>query len=346
MGLFRKQKDPPIPPVPPPGWTPPTAATAGLPQAGLVQNPSLLAHSAFVKRVRCVRCGAPKSLPSTTAYLYCDFCGALVDYDHRLANAGTNAGITNTVFHRLQAPHQAALAQARAVGDAATYREIQRLIYRQWLIECPQAASPRVRTDEAFREQMAAYCAESAVTKDLDPELAQIEAECNARIAALQRIPTPGGTWMVAGDFWGVAARWKHLMDLTYERMAARGVTAMDPDDPPPGVALKMEYSSFCQVWLPHLSPEDGQRLLTMYGLTGDYDEVAPQATEAHRCGGCGGPLTTVVGARVVVCEACGRQVDVGAGSLPCRSCGAALDLVHGTSHLDCPYCHTTTQRV
>jgi hypothetical protein len=37
--------------------------------------------------------GGPK-----TAYLYCDDCGALVDYDFRLANSGTSAGLTNTVL--------------------------------------------------------------------------------------------------------------------------------------------------------------------------------------------------------------------------------------------------------
>lgn len=71
-------------------------------------QPSLFAHSDFVKQVECARCGAPKRLPSRAAYLYCDHCGALVDYDFRLANSGTNAGLTNTVYHQLipQAGHR------------------------------------------------------------------------------------------------------------------------------------------------------------------------------------------------------------------------------------------------
>ncbi|HEV3066274.1 MAG TPA: hypothetical protein VGY50_00425, partial [Streptosporangiaceae bacterium] len=92
----------------------PAAAAAPAPTVAesldaLVQSagqPSLFAHSEFVKQVTCPRCGAPKRLPSKTAYLYCDHCGALVDYDFRLANSGTSAGLTNTVFHQLIAPVQ------------------------------------------------------------------------------------------------------------------------------------------------------------------------------------------------------------------------------------------------
>src|SRR4051794_191965 len=65
---------------------------------------SLAASSRFVKRATCARCGAPKTRPSKTAYLYCDKCGALVDYDFRIANIGTNAGITNTIYQQLAGP--------------------------------------------------------------------------------------------------------------------------------------------------------------------------------------------------------------------------------------------------
>jgi hypothetical protein len=74
----------------------------------------------FVKQVDCPRCGAPKRLPSKTAYLYCDHCGSLVDYDFRLANSGTNAGLTNTVFHRLIQPVQPDLDRALVCAGTST----------------------------------------------------------------------------------------------------------------------------------------------------------------------------------------------------------------------------------
>ena len=121
----------------------PSAASAGLPRTGDTLPAALQAHSQFVKRVNCTRCGAPKTLLSATAYLYCDYCGALIDYDFRIANANTNAGLTNTVFHRLMAGVQAQMMQARARGDRDTCRLLYRQVYGQWLQECPMAASPR-----------------------------------------------------------------------------------------------------------------------------------------------------------------------------------------------------------
>jgi hypothetical protein len=270
----------------------------------------------------------------------------LVDYDFRIGNAGTNAGITNTVYARIAAPYQATMAQARATGDRDSYRGIMQHIFRQWIAECPQAVSPRAMTDPEFRERMVVYSAECAVTKDMDPQQQQLEAEVNARINAFQRIPVPGAAWRVAGDFWTVASMWKQQMDLAYAAIEATGVATLDPDDPPPGVALKMEYSTFCQTWLPHLTTEEGEHLLAMYGLTGEYRQVEPVPTEAHRCGSCGSELHTVVGARVVVCESCGRQIDIQSGAAPCRQCGAALSFPVGVSRLTCPYCRAETQRV
>ena len=75
-------------------------------------------------------------------------------------------------------------------------------------------------------------------------------------------------------------------MIMAYDLMHQKGVDAMDPDHAPSGVALRMEYSTFCQGWLPHLSPEEGERLLKFYGLTAEYDEYQPKQTDLHplRC--------------------------------------------------------------
>jgi hypothetical protein len=157
MDLFKKRE--------PAGAAPqPSAASAGLPKAGDALPDSLKAHSHFIKRVSCSQCGAPKSLPSTTAYIYCDFCGALIDYDFRMANANTNAGLTNTVFHRIYATLQGPILAAKLRSDRDAYRTLYRQVFTQWLQECPMAASPRAKNDLAFREQMINYMAECAVT--------------------------------------------------------------------------------------------------------------------------------------------------------------------------------------
>jgi LSD1 subclass zinc finger protein len=221
MGLFRKR----------PAETATAPRTAAESLETLIRSsgqPSLFAHSDFVKQVTCTRCGAPKQLPSKTAYLYCDHCGSLIDYDFRLANSGTSAGLTNTVYQ---------------------------------------------------------------------------------------------------------------LLDAT-------GVLAMDPDEAPPGVALWMEYSTFCQGWIPHLLPADGERFLAIFGLTGQYARVTVTDAVTRSCGGCGDELKTLPGATAVICESCGRKLDIASGQTPCQTCGAPLSFPVGVSSLECPYCHSGTHRI
>lgn len=341
MRFFKKRAPQPSSALPQP-----TAFSSGLPRAGDALPAPLRAHSRFIKRVNCIQCGAPKSLPSPTAYLYCDYCGALMDYDFRIANANTNAGLTNTVYHRIQAAVQEPLTQAKARGDQNRVRELYRQIYAQWIQECPMAASPRAKNDPAFREQFVAYSAECAVVKDFDPRQTGLNARMFSLEASLERIPAPNGAWQVAGPFWEYAALFKQVMEMTYTLLHARGVDAMDPDHAPAGVALRMEYSTFCQGWLPHLSPDGGQRLLELFGLDAEYDEVKPLPTDNHQCGACGGKINTLRGAKKVVCDFCGFRLDVGSEPVPCRKCGAHLSLPVSAQHVLCPYCGTDTRRV
>jgi DNA-directed RNA polymerase subunit RPC12/RpoP len=107
-----------------------------------------------------------------------------------------------------------------------------------------------------------------------------------------------------------------------------------------------MEYSTFCQGWIPHLKPADGDRMLAFFGLDGQYARVSVAAIATRKCGGCGAEVATVPGARAVVCESCGRKLDIGGGETPCRTCGASLSFPVGSSLIDCPYCHSGTHRL
>jgi DNA-directed RNA polymerase subunit RPC12/RpoP len=239
------------------------------------------------------------------------------------------------------------LAQAKANGDRDTYRQIYKQIYSQWLQECPMAVSPRAMNDLTFRQQLIAYFAECAVTKDLDPRQAPLEAKMQMLAASLQRIPSPSGTWMVKGDtFWAYADVFKQQMEMAYDLMHKMGVDQMDPDNAQSGVALRMEYSTFCQAWLPHLSPEDGERLLKFYGVSAEYDEVKPQQTDKHSCGACGSEINHLPGAKQVVCESCGFTIDVGGAAIPCSKCGSLLSFPVSKDRIHCPYCRTETRKV
>jgi len=107
-----------------------------------------------------------------------------------------------------------------------------------------------------------------------------------------------------------------------------------------------MEYSTFCQGWVPHLAPADGERLLAMFGLTGEYQRANVTDAQTKRCGSCGDELKTMPGASAVVCESCGRKLDIAGGEVPCQTCGAPLSFPVGTSRIECPCCKSGTHRL
>jgi len=340
MNFFKKRKQTETKPQESKGFTARFSE-----QSDLVPE-SLKAYSVFIKRINCVQCGAPKSLPSKTAYLYCDYCGALMDYDFRIANADTNAGLTNTVYHRIYAAYQARMAQAKAMGNKEECRRLYREIYTQWLKECPTAASPRAYNDTAFREQFINYQVECFVSKDFDPKQAELEANVQRLASMLQRVPTPDGTWRAVGPFWEYAETFKKQMEIAYDEIHKQGIDALDPDHAPAGIPLRIEYSYFCQAWLPHLTPEEGDRLLKFFGLSGEYYEYKFVESDSHKCGSCGSEILHLPGAKQVICENCGFTIDVGSQPLPCRKCGALLSFPVSAKQITCPYCQTNNQRV
>ena len=250
------------------------------------------------------------------------------------------------MFHKLIAPVQPLLNQARAAGDQARYRELLSGVFAEWIRQCPQAVSPRAKTDEEFRKRMVAYLAECSVRRDFDPNLAALDRQMNLAIQQLQRWPNADGPWRVSSGIWNVATVFKQQMDLTYQMLDKTGVLAMDPDEAPAGVPLRMEYSTFCQGWVPHLAPADGERLLAMFGLTGEYQRANVTDAQTKRCGSCGDELKTLPGASAVVCESCGRKLDIAGGEIPCQTCGAPLSFPVGTSRIECPYCKSGTHRL
>jgi LSD1 subclass zinc finger protein len=338
MGLLRKRPEQSAPA--------PTIAESLQTLIDSSRKPSLFAHADFVKQVDCSQCGATKQLPSKTAYLYCDHCGALIDYDFRMANSGTNAGITNTVYHQLVAQVQGEMNIARATGNQDGYRELLKSVFAEWIRQCPQAVSPRAKSDQEFRDRMVSYLAECSVRRDFEPSLNELDRQLNYLIGGLERIPNGTGAWQVSNGIWPVATLFKQIMEKTYALLDATGVSAMDPDEAPPGVALRMEYSTFCQGWIPHLTPADGERMLAFHGLTAEYARVKTTDLAARNCGGCGAALATLPGATAVVCESCGRKLDIGGGEIPCRNCGAPLSFPVGASWIDCPYCQSGTHRL
>lgn len=143
----------------------------------------------YVKRCSCVVCGAPKKLPSVTAYVYCDYCASLIDYDLRRACEGDTT--PGPAYAATVNSTQAASRAAAAAGDRDTYRDLQRKVYEAYAANVPMAVSHRARNDPAYRTAYVNFMAEFAVARAFDPTARALEAEMKQHVMGIRCRSSP-----------------------------------------------------------------------------------------------------------------------------------------------------------
>ncbi len=296
----------------------------------------------YVKRCSCVVCGAPKKLPSVTAYVYCDYCASLIDFDLRQA-CETDAPPGPEYAATVNSAH-AASQQAIAAGDRDTYRDLQRRVYEAYVTYVPMAVSHRARNDLAYRRAYVAYMAESAVVRAFDPGAQALEAQMKQRVLSLRY----GGNMMspvVEPDsFWPMAETLELQIGLNRSLYRSAGLAELDPDRAE-HLTAAFTWSGFCQGWLGMLPADAARALLERAGLVNEYVPVQAQDGQPRHCGGCGGEFRALPGARSVICDGCGRTIDVGAAEIPCATCGGSITLPAGAERVACPYCRAEIRK-
>jgi LSD1 subclass zinc finger protein len=300
-------------------------------------------QAGYVKRCGCTVCGAPKKLPSINAYVYCDYCGSLADYDlHRACETNTMPG---PEYVRLISRLQPQLDAAKLAGDSGGYRGLQRQVFEAYVANCPMAVSHRAKADEAYRKQLIAYLAESGVQRAFDPEASRLEQEMTQRVAALRWTGSMTARQVDTDSFWPMTETLARQIDVHDALNRRSGVSELDPDKAD-DLQGKLAWSMFCQGWLPYLPEGAAQELLERTGLRNEYVAIEPEGAQPRRCGGCGGQISALPGAKEVVCDGCGRKLDVTAAELTCSNCGATMTFPSGASRMACPYCQVDVERV
>jgi DNA-directed RNA polymerase subunit RPC12/RpoP len=317
---------------------------AASPMSWARQVMSILAppQPGFVKRCTCVTCGAPKQLPSATAYVYCDYCASLVDFDLRQACEGDT--LPGPEYVALVNSSQAASQAAVAAGDRDGYRAIQERIFSAYVANVPMAVSHRARNDQGYRQAYVRYMAEAAVARAFDPAYQVLEAEMRQRVMGLRYTGNMLSPTVDPDSFWPMAGTLEKQIELSRAHYRSGGFADIDPDR---GEHLlpKMAWSGFCQGWLGMLPTDAAARLLQQTGLTSEYVPVAATRGQPRHCGGCGAEFTALPGANAIVCEGCGRTMHLGDAEIPCASCGAAMTLPAGADETSCPFCQSLVRR-
>jgi DNA-directed RNA polymerase subunit RPC12/RpoP len=293
----------------------------------------------YVKSTTCRHCGGRKVTRSRTAYVYCDYCGALADWDFQTAMASPASAPPGPKYEAIVRAMQPELDAAKAQGDRRRYAAAQAKIYDEYVTACPASVPPRVR-DPAYRHAFVVHTALSMMEQAFDPRTSQATEAMTAATSRLAWDRSDPRAPKVRPDaFWPMWSAVRHMLDLAIDVNEQSGTLQHHPDKPPRDLVLRMGLSTFVQGWLPYLPAADGAKLLEESGLGGDY-QIAPVVVSALRhCGGCGRDLPTASGARRIVCEACGRLVDVTGAEIGCHGCGAAISLPLGGNSFACPYC-------
>lgn len=293
----------------------------------------------MVKRTVCRGCGAPKIKRVLSAYVYCDYCGELADWDFRAALADKRSKQPGPAYVALLRERGPAIAAAKVANDAVAYEAVQRELWETYAKVCPAALSPRIG-DEAYRKRWVAFSAAHFTAAELDPMCqATFDAQSAATNAIVWDRSDPFSPRVVPSTFWplldAVTANQKAWMQIA----ADRGLLEMHPDHPTEDLLLRMGTSAFVQGWMPFLKKAEQDEMLARTGLGGEYVRPEEKPVRNGKCPCCNAPLEVVEGAKRVVCLACGHLAGVGAASLPCHGCGAAVELPANGALFKCGQC-------
>lgn len=304
------------------------------------------AGAQYVKRTDCRSCASPKVKPSLNAYVYCDFCGELTDWDFRAAMSDRRSRAPGPAYEGLLARHRAALERARVAGDRGAYLEIQRELWGAYVDACPAAMSPRIG-DPRYRERIVAYQAELQTEADLDPAVKACLDRQGEEVGRLQwDRSNPFQPRVGSESFARLTDAVLDTQRAYTEKAEASGLLARHPDRPSGELLLRMGVSALVQGWMPYLSKDDADRLLRRTGLDGEYAAFTPIDEIHGACAGCGAHLDAPKGAKRVLCHHCGAYAAVGGGRLPCHGCGAPVDIAPDAAAFACGACGARVSRL
>jgi DNA-directed RNA polymerase subunit RPC12/RpoP len=291
---------------------------------------------------RCPSCGAAKTRPSATAYVYCDFCGSLADYDFRKACEQPKT-MPGPVYEKLSANLQPQCEKALKANDREDYLQLQTELFDAYVKACPAAVPVRIG-DPVFRKAFVVHSAGCCTVIAFDDEYKKISEAMTQATAALQWAHLEGAARVSHKSF-------KALLDTviaSQERAYSEELSSQYPPHPDGASAdllKRIGLSGFVQGWLPYLHEATTKLLLERTGLAREYLAAEDHPATTLSCGHCKNPIPIFAGARQCVCEKCGYKLAVEQG-IHCDGCGKHLAIDQNSTDFPCPYCQRKIERV
>jgi hypothetical protein len=292
-----------------------------------------------IKLTRCHVCNATKVRPSTTAYVYCDYCGALTDFDFQFAISDRRSKLPGPQYEALSKALAPQLEAALKARDKEAHVALQRTLYEAYVTACPAACPPRVG-DPAYRAKYIEHSARTATEVAFDPVLIAASGRQTKAMKDLAWVPGgPMGVTCRPDTFWALYETVLEMNEVSKGLAERTNLAELNPDGDTPVNSL-IGLSLFVQGWLPYLKPPEVEALMKRSGLSAQYVEPAPVKDEVVPCGACKADVHRLEGATKCVCDGCGYllRTDV---VVPCSNCAANLLMPAEHTAFQCPFCAT-----
>lgn len=251
-----------------------------------------------IMRTDCPKCGQTRIRPWTAAYVYCDYCAALIDYDAELTRT-TSAG---PAYEQMVANLAPLVDEAYKARDIEAMTLLQRKLFDGWLNTCPSAVSVRVKQPD-YRAKFVDYLAEAETIAIFDAEANRLRKEMQHAMTRLaivgDRVPIKP-FWMMVDAVLAHAERRDQLA-------RTHNIYEMHPDGITGEQQQRIGWTMFAQAWTQLLDEGDREALLDRLNLTPTAPMVAaPQPMTWRPCSSCRQELAMFRGASRTVCDHCG----------------------------------------
>jgi len=286
----------------------------------------------LVRGRRCHACGALKATKPRTAYVYCDYCATLFDYDPRVAIEDPSALDPDMVDRALDRVTRDQLRQAAAANDRVEYARISRWRSLVSAEICPAAYSPRIR-DPDYRR---AFVDDLIVPWTVATRFDAAAREHGMRVEEAQQIAIHRPR---LEPIMTLLERSQRLWEIEGELLEREGIFAAHPDGLDRSLYLYVNASGFVRPWLAFLREPDQETLLAAAGVACEYIAMPPVDFAARSCGQCGDRLMIPEGAQRFVCESCGFILEAHDRAFACAQCGGTVCLPRAATAATCGFC-------
>ena len=206
------------------------------------------------------------------------------------------------------------------------------------------AVSHRARNDPGYRSAYVGYMAEAATVRAFDPASQALEAEMRQRVMGLRYSGNMMSPTVAPDSFWPMADTWSGRSRPAGLSTALPGSPNLTPTTPGTSPASS-PGRAFARAGWACSRPMRPTQLLDRAGLANEYVAVAAENGQPRQCGGCGAGFSALAGAKAIICEGCGRKMDLGSAEIPCAACGAVMTLPAGADRVACPFCQAQVER-